>query len=198
MITDIRINVKSINFGSEDIELAFGDTVVSCGVSYMGREPFSTLIHSLIAFNEEIENLNYRTFHTYWADDPDGGWDIDFYWDLKTDTVGFEIEYDNEKKGELREIKYWEFVVSYNDYKHAVISEGLRLLKKYGLAGFNRNWNEGEDTFPLCSFLLLLGSTSEYDEKKEVSYSDVFSELKILESALNTNLPDGSSVRSPI
>ena len=90
MITDIKINVKSICFGNEDIELIFGDTVVSCDVSYLGREPFSTLIHSLIAFNEEIENRDYRTFHTIWADEP-GGWYIDIYRDLETDVVEFEI-----------------------------------------------------------------------------------------------------------
>ena len=186
MITDIKINVKSISLGSEEIELFFGDTVVSCCVSYMGREPFSTLIQSLIAFNEETVNRDYRTFHTYWADDPDGGWDVDFYWDLETDTVEFMIEYDNKKKGELREIKYWEFEVSYKDYKRAVIGEGLRLLKKYGLAGFNQNWCDGYDTFPINSFLMLLGNTSEYDEKKEVLFSNIFSELKLLKSALNT------------
>ena len=161
MLTDININVKSICFGCEDIELIFGDTVVSCEVSYLKPEPFSTLIYSLTALNEEIVNLNYRTFHTFWADEPRGGWDIDFCRDLETDMVEFMIEYDNKQKGSERIIKYWEFEVPYKDYKSAVINEGLRLLKKYGLGGFNRNWCDGDDTFPINSFLMLLGSTSE-------------------------------------
>ena len=185
MITDIKINVKSICFGSEDIELIFGNTVVSCDVSYMEREPFSSLIYSLIAFNEEIVNLDYRHFHTFWADEPKGGWDIDFYMDLETDMVEFMIEYDNKQKGSERIIKYWEFEVPYKDYKRAVINEGIRLLKKYGLAGFNKNWGDGDDTFPINSFLMLLGNITEYDEKKEVSYSDIFSEIKLLERMLS-------------
>ena len=185
MIEDFKINVKSISYGYEVIDLVFGDQVLTCDVSYMGREPFSTLIHSIIAFNEEIVNNDYRHFNTLWADEPDGGWDVDIYRDLGTDIVSFEIEYDNKKKGSSRIIKDWEFEVTYQEYRHAVINEGIRLLKKYGLAGFNHNWNDGNDTFPINSFLTLLGNTSKYDQEKEVSYSDIFSEIKLLEGALN-------------
>ena len=102
MVTVFRINVKSICFGNETIDLVFDNQIISCDVSYMGPEPFSTLIHSLIAFNEEIVNLDYRHFHTLWADEPDGGWDIDIYRDLETDTVELMIEYDNKQKGSCR------------------------------------------------------------------------------------------------
>ena len=35
MVTNIRINVKSICFGSEDLELIFGDTVIPFYASYI-------------------------------------------------------------------------------------------------------------------------------------------------------------------
>ena len=70
MVTDIKVNVKSICFGSEDIELIFGDTVIPFYASYLGPEPISTLIDSLIALEIELILNADQSYYVRWADEP--------------------------------------------------------------------------------------------------------------------------------
>lgn len=183
MITDIKINVKSICFGNEDIELIFGDTVISFYASYMGPEPISTLLDSLIALEVElIENAD-QSYSVSWADEP-GYLTLDMWKKKESDILHSEVKFNNEGDGEYHKEEEWELELSYQCYREAVLNESIRLLKQYGIDGFNKNWCNGNDTFPLNSLLILLGNTSKYNQETECSYSDIFSELKILARAI--------------
>lgn len=184
MLTDIRINVKSICFGSEDLELIFGDTVIPFYASYIGPEPISTLIDSLIALEVElIENAD-QCYYVAWVDEP-GYLKLDMWKKKESDKLHLEVKYNNEGDGIYHKEEEWEYELSYQSYREAVLQESIRLLKQYGLDGFNQNWCDGNDTFPLNSLLTLLGNTSKFNQEKECSYSDIFSELRLLEGALN-------------
>lgn len=184
MVTDIRINVKSICFGSEEIKLIFGDIVISFNASYLGPEPISTLIDSLIALEVDlIENAD-QDYNVSWADEP-GYLNFDMWKKKESDTLHLEINYNNEGDGIYHKEEKWELKISYKCYRKAILNESIRLLKEYGLDGFNQNWCDGKDTFPINSLLILLGNNSRYSKEKECSYSDIFSELRLLEQALN-------------
>ena len=184
MVTNIRINVKSICFGSEDIELFFGDKAISFYASYMGPEPISTLIDSLIALEVKlIENAD-QCYNVAWADEP-GYLNLEMWKKKESDMLYLEVKYNNEGDGIYHKEEEWEFELSYKCYRKAVLNESIRLLKHFGLDGFNRNWCDGNDTFPLNSLLILLGNTSKYDQEKECSYSDIFSEIHLLERMLS-------------
>lgn len=185
MITDIKINVKSICFGSEEIELIYGDMVIPFYASYLGPEPMSSLIDSLIALEVELIINADQSYNVSWADEP-GYLRLDMWKKKESDILHLEVEYNNEGDGIYHKEEKWEFELSYQCYRKAIINESVRLLKQYGLAGYNRNWDDGNDTFPLNSLLILLGNTSKYDQEKECSYSDIFSELRLLEEALHS------------
>lgn len=184
MVKEIVINVKSICFGSEDIELIFGDTVIPFYASYLGPEPISTLIDSLIALEVELIDNAEQCYNVTWVDEP-GYLKLDAWKKKESDILHLEINYNNEGDGIYHKEEEWELELSYQCYRDAILNESIRLLKQYGLDGFNHNWCDGNDTFPLNSLLILLGSTSKYDQEKECSYSDIFSEIKLLEGALN-------------
>ena len=91
MVTDIRINVKSISFGSVDIELIFGDTVIPFCASYIGPEPISTLIDSLIALEWKlIENAD-QCYNVAWADEP-GYLKLEMWKKKQSDKLHLEIK----------------------------------------------------------------------------------------------------------
>ena len=71
------------------------------------------------------------------------------------------------------------------EYKEAVIKEALRVLKTYGLRGFNESWSDGMDVFPINSLLVLLGADVNYNEKTWDCNSNIFTELDILKDALS-------------
>ena len=66
------------------------------------------------------------------------------------------------------------------EYKEAVIKESLRILKVYGLKGFNENWCDGDDVFPLNSLLSAMGTECTQTTEKWVVKSDIISELELL------------------
>ena len=73
----------------------------------------------------------------------------------------------------------------FEEYKEAVIKESLRVLKTYGLRGFNESWSDGMDVFPVNSLLVLLGADVNYNEKTWDCNSNIFTELDILKDALS-------------
>ena len=60
MNMDIKINLKHIEVGSELIELVFGETTIRFYATYVGEEPLSTLIKSVVLLRDRIaENVDY-------------------------------------------------------------------------------------------------------------------------------------------
>ena len=171
---EIRINIKELVVGSELIELTFGDKTISYDATYEGEEPLSTLIKSVVLFRDRItENVNYSKCHLTWRSEP-GYLNLNFRKDTITDVVTLKTESDTPELNNL-EIEF-----GFEEYKEAVIKESLRILKVYGLKGFNENWCDGDDVFPLNSLLSAMGTECTHTTEKWVVRSDIVSELELL------------------
>jgi hypothetical protein len=174
MNMDIKINLKHIEVGSELIELVFGETTIRFYATYVGEEPLSTLIKSVVLLRDRIaENVDYSKCYLKWRSEP-GYLNLNFRKDAITDIVILKTESDTPELNDL-EIKF-----GFEEYREAVITESLRILKVYGLKGFNENWCDGNDVFPLNSLLSAMGTECTQTTKKWVVKSDIISELELL------------------
>lgn len=181
MITDIRINVSSISWGGEDIELIFDKTKINYSPTYMGVEPITSLLWVLA---ESIKDCEPVDSSIKWYDEP-GKLEIDMMMeDSEDDLLYLDIKkYPYFGSGDNQDDVYsdeWHLEVSFSCFKEAVIKEAIRLLKIYGIGGFNQNWLNGNDTFPINSLLILLGNRCNNAYKDEY-HSDILEELRMLE-----------------
>ena len=171
---EIKINIKELVVGSELIELKFGDKTISYDATYEGEEPLSTLIKSVVLLRDRIvENVDYSKCHLTWRSEP-GYLNLNFRKDTITNIVTLKTESDTPELNNL-EVEF-----SFEEYKEAVIKESLRILKVYGLKGFNENWCDGNDVFPLNSLLSAMGTECTQTTEKWVVKSDIISELELL------------------
>ena len=176
---NIEIKLHEICVGSETISLRFGDTVIHYDPTYMGPEALSTLINSVVSLSyKETINVDTERFRTTWETEP-GTLKLSFYRNKITNKTLLKTESDSEDLDGL-EIEF-----DFNEYKEAVIKEALRVLKTYGLRGFNESWSDGMDVFPINSLLVLLGVDVNYNEKTWDCNSNIFTELDILKDALS-------------
>ena len=174
MNMDIKINLKHIEVGSELIELVFGETTIRFYATYVGVEPLSTLIKSVVSLNDRAaENVDYAKFHIVWHSEP-GFLKLNFRKNVITDIVVLKTESDT------RTLHNLEIHFNFNEYRNAVIKESLRVLKEYGLKGFNENWCDGDNVFPLNSLLTALGTTCTQMPDSWVVKSDIIAELEAL------------------
>lgn len=178
------IEIKSLSFGSEEISLHFDAQEISFNATYMGPEPLSSLIESLVGLEEEIANQDYTRYFITWSDEP-GTLDFEFYKDNFEDHILIKINFDNCAPDPYHKKDDWEFEMSYSLYKKAILETALKVLNKYGLNGFDDSWADGKDTFPLCSLVSLLGAESTYQKDGDCYCSNIFKELTLLKDAIN-------------
>ena len=181
-VNSFDIEIKSLSWGSEDIVLTFDNQEVSFYASYLGEEPLSSLIESLIALEEEIENLDYTRFFIQWHSEP-GVLDFEMYKDKGKDHMKIIIKRDDDNMDVSDDSVAETFELPYSLYKKTVINTALKALIKYGVKGFNDSWSDGTETFPLCSLISLLTKSSSFNE--ESCHSDIFEELECIRKALN-------------
>jgi hypothetical protein len=171
---EIKINIKELVVGSELIVLNFGEQTISYDATYEGEEPLSTLIKSIVLLRDRIaENADYSKCYLTWRSEP-GYLNLNFRRNTITDLVILKTESDTPELDNL-EIEF-----GFEEYKEAVIRESLRILKVYGLKGFNENWCDGNDVFPLNSLLSAMGTECTHTTEKWVVKSDIISELELL------------------
>lgn len=176
---DIEIKLHEICVGSEIISLRFGDTVIHYEPTYMGPEALSTIINSVVSLSyKETINVDTERFCTTWETEP-GTLKLSFHRNKITNNTMLKTVSDSENLNGL-EIEF-----DFEEYKEAVIKEALRVLKTYGLRGFNESWSDGMDVFPLNSLLVLLGAKVNYDKNTWDCDSNIFTELDILKDALS-------------
>lgn len=190
-IDRFSIKVKSVSYGCEDISLFFNDQEIYFFASYMGYEPVTTLIKSLVWLERDVEGVDYMTTSFEWLDEP-GSLKFDLRKDLQEDHILIRIKYDNCVDDSLyhRE-KDWCFEMPYSLYRQTVLDTALRVLKEYGLNGFNESWADDPDTFSICSLISLLGNELSYHEEGDNFHSDLMGEFKLLAKKMEeiTDLP---------
>lgn len=183
-VNSFDIKIKSLSWGSEDIVLTFDNQDISFHASYIGEEPLSSLIESLIALEEEIINLDYTHFFIKWQSEP-GVLDIEMKKDKGKDHMKIIIKRDDDNMDVGDGTGAKTFELPYSLYKKTVIDTALKALVKYGVKGFNDSWSDGTETFPLCSLISLLTKTSSFNKTEESFHSDIYEELNCIRQALN-------------
>lgn len=179
-IDRFSIKVKSLSYGCEDISLFFNDQEIYFFASYMGYEPVTTLIKSLVWLERDVEGVDCMTDSFEWLDEP-GSMKFDLRKELQEDHIRIRIKYDNcvDDPSYHRE-KDWCFEMPYSLYRQTVLGTALRVLKEYGLNGFNESWADNPDTFPISSLISLLGNELSYNEEGDNFHSDLMGEFKLL------------------
>lgn len=183
-VDSFDIKIESLSWGSEDIILTFNDQNISFYASYIGVEPLSSMIDSLIALEEEYLNLNYTRYFTKWQSEP-GILDFEMNKDKGKDHMKIIIKRDNDNMDVSDDSVAETFELPYSLYKKTVINTALKALIKYGVKGFNDSWSDGTETFPLCSLISLLTKSSSFNKAEESCHSDIFEELECIRKALN-------------
>ena len=174
------IELKEACYGWQYISLHFGSTEIPFYASYMGLEPLTTLIDSVL----ELETDDDDYYEIRWSDEP-GRLIITlekFDSKLKIHIVETDADPFDSADGTIE--KEWRFVMDYSAYREAIINYGLQQLKRYGLRGYNANWSDGWDRFPMNGLLILLGTKSRWIMDDDSYYSNIFEELKLLEQQL--------------
>ena len=64
-------------------------------------------------------------------------------------------------------IQEYRFDVTLDELKKAVIKGALRVLKEYGIRGYDGSWMSEEGVFPIRALLILLDSAVSFDEETD-------------------------------
>lgn len=96
-VDSFDIKIESLSWGSEDIILTFNGQDISFYASYIGVEPLSSMIESLIALEEEYLNLNYSRYFTKWQSEP-GVLDFEMNKDKGKDHMKIIIKRDDDNR----------------------------------------------------------------------------------------------------
>lgn len=182
-VDSFDINIKSISFGSEEIILSFGGQEITFCSSYIGPEPISSLIESLIGLEEKMEDRDNTRYFITWNDEP-GTLKFEMYKDKFEDHILIKIKFDNCGVEPYHKTGIWKFEMPYSLYRQTVLTTALKVLTEYGLNGLNDSWADGKDTFPFCSLVSLLGGQSSYHKESDSFRSNILDELKILTDSI--------------
>ena len=161
-----------------NIRLLFDKTILSFVADDSGSEPLSTLLESTVYLEDAIVLEDYECV---WRNMRDS--EIMKIQIIK-DEENVRLSFDLYKFDEFQEINTlynsWKFELSYLLYRKNIVTTCLRMLKRYGIRGFNDKWTPDmpTDCFSINTLLAAMGHkiTVSDGELK----SDIFEELKIL------------------
>lgn len=174
----IEFLVKRIAYGSEEIDLVFGDTTLSFLASYIGREPVSGLIRAAATLPV------WEHAELTWLDEP-GYLKTEFRLDSLSGRLSVDIEMEDTMPEDAESPEKFHFVTDYEVFKEAVIKVALNVLKTYGMIGFMQSWSERTETFPVAELLSLMGGQSSQHEKSDSFRSNIKDELQLLMNAVS-------------
>ncbi len=185
-ISNIEITVSEMAYGNQMIHLKFDETQINFYGRYIGECPLSSLITLMAEIDADIKDKNIPDgMCIKWFDEP-GLFQMDIKYDGINDDITIQItDEDLFMGGDISNPnEEYHFVVSHEVFRNAVIKESSRMLKTYGLRGYNGNWCDGIDNFPMSAFLRLLGNKSKFDSDSDTYSSDFETEILLLKSIL--------------
>ena len=176
--------------GWQTISLMFDKTEIGFLASYIGDCPLSSLITLVAKIDVGIENgEDAIRRHTEWFQEPgamqlivESDGTIDNITIKKTYKDQLGVDFDVEEMENPEET--YHFQVRHEALRNAVVAEGTRMLKEFGIQGYNDNWGDGIDNFPVAAFLQLLGNKVAGDEEDEFYSSSLENEINLLKSIL--------------
>lgn len=185
-VSKVDIKVVDMEVGWQSINLIFDEVCVGFRASYMGQCPLSTLISLVAEIDRDIEYGNYPDqMHLKWYDEP-GVLQFDIEYNGETDLISIKITDEDFFRYEKRHDEIanpkeeYHFEVSHEVFKSAVLREATRMLKQYGIRGYNENWLDNFDEFPISSYLQLLGNKSKRDKESDILSSNIKEEARLL------------------
>lgn len=182
---EFQIEINDLSSGWESVALKFNGIKIPFEASYIGSEPLSTLIEAVEALDEEYISGSSESHYSFvWNDEP-GLIELNFKHLLKTGQLSIEIKRSDDDDFNDSSYCHWEIEMGYSLFRKAVIDVIIEILGKYGIQGFNRNWQDGADTLPLGSLLNVLGAKSEFDQELKAYKSDFNKEISLLSKLMS-------------
>jgi hypothetical protein len=185
-ISNIEISVSEMSFGWQKIHLIFDDIKIDFLGSYIGVCPLSSLIEIVAEIDSDIEckNLPDKKSVT-WSDEPEI-LELAIRNDEKVNNIEISISYEDsfDQSKITTPLNKYNFIVKHDDLRAAVVKEASRMLRTYGLQGYNRNWVDGTDNFPISAFLQLMGNKSNFYKESDTYSSSLEYEISLLKSIL--------------
>lgn len=183
-ISEFRIDIADFEHGWETISLIFNGVSVEFTASYIGGEPLSTLIEAVGALDSEyITGSNESLYYIDWISEP-GRMKISLQRNLSDNQLSIEI---TESECLDDSMKRWNFVMNYSLFRQAVIDLAITSLNKYGICGFNHNWEVENDVLPIGTLLSILGTKTDFDKVDQSFRSNLAEEISILTSIIQQN-----------
>ncbi|MBR5550833.1 MAG: hypothetical protein IKV83_02805 [Muribaculaceae bacterium] len=185
-VSNVEIKVLDMEVGWQTINLMFDEICVLFRASYLGVCPLSSLISVVAEIDRDIEYGNIPDqMCLRWYKEP-GMMQFDVKYDGKNDYISIKITdedfflYGKQYSDIENPMEEYHFEVSHEIFKSAVIKEATRMLKQYGIRGYNENWLDNFDEFPISSYLQLLGNESEHDKESDILSSNLKEEARLL------------------
>lgn len=180
-----RITINDLSSGWESVALIFNGIKIPFEASYIGCEPLSTLIEAVDALDEEyISGSSESHYSIIWNDEP-GLIELSYNHSLNTGQLTIRIRESEDDDFNDSATRQWNIEMNYEMFRDAVINVTVEVLSKYGIQGFNQNWQDGADTLPLGSLLNILGAKTEFDQELKAYKSDFIKEISLLSKLLS-------------
>lgn len=174
-----KFRVKDIAVGWCHVNMIINDKEIDYyASSVLGDSPVDSFIEACADFiSLDTDGKYYIT----WYDEP-GTLKIDLNLDedrqLHIDIKKCADESDNDVEEE------WHEVIPYKCFETAVILEGFRVLRAFGLYGYRCSWQGGTD-FPLASLLRITKKCYRVWDG-DSCYSNIFKEIECMQEYLTT------------
>ena len=171
-----KFRVKQIAYGWCHVCMTINNHEIDYWAScVLGYSPIGAFIEACADFMSEESDKLYIT----WYAEP-GTLKMNLELD-ENQLLHMDImKYGNESDNDLEE--EWHEVIPYECFVSAIISEGFRVLKTYGLYGYRASWQNGTD-FPL-SALLRITKKCDRVMKGDSWHSNIFQEIECIKEFL--------------
>lgn len=154
-----QVHVQYISYGWCGIELFVNNQLIKCDAGCMGPNPLASLMEACLDFDmakteEDRQGDDIEETTITWQEEPGT-----MCLELKlssNDTVLMDIQ---ERDDDEEVLEEWHEVVPFEDFKDAIVSEGLRVLNALGLYGYYAAWSDRTE-FPLSPLLRLTGKSN--------------------------------------
>lgn len=182
-------------YGDAVVEFCVDDEHYEFSPTYVGKNPLNSLIVGLYSLerNEEDDVTTeigwsskgfYKTHKMIWQGEPEGQ-------TVELTKKGEELHIAVSHFSDIEHFDHHSFAfcdltlvfeahTSYEDFKNKVCGEAIRMLHKFGVAGYVESWGNDGEEFPLSKLLYLRGNTIKRTDNDSLHYSDFSDELSSL------------------
>ncbi|MDE6463562.1 MAG: hypothetical protein K2L16_02880 [Muribaculaceae bacterium] len=179
-IADFQVKIDGLEAGWETVSLLFDGTEISFNASYIGAEPLSSLIEAVEALNHEYcSGSDDSQYFIDWVAEP-GCMGLALKHNMSDDLLSMDIRVSKSEDINDDSAVHRNFAMNYSLFRRAVVDAAISALNKYGICGFNQNWDVDNDVLPFGSLLSILGTKTYFDKGTRSLRSDLKQEIALL------------------